>query len=134
MTEPIWLSENEAVAINARAVSLFGGLTGGVRDETLFQAALARPLSKWHYEEPRPDIFQLAAAYAFALCKGHVFHDGNKRTAHAIAAIFLEVNGWTHEARETDVVHTMIGVAGGSIKEAALATWFRKTSRRTAPP
>lgn len=134
MTEPIWLSEREAVAINARAVSLFGGLTGGVRDQTLFQAALARPLSKWHYEEPRPDIFQLAASYAFALCKGHVFHDGNKRTAHAIAAIFLEVNGWMHEANEADVVHTMIGVAEGSIKEAALARWFRKTSHRSAPP
>ncbi len=90
MTEPVWLSDREAVAINARTISLFGGLTGGVRDETLFQAALARPLNKWHYEEPRPDIFELAAAYAFALCKGHVFHDGNKRTAHAIAAIFLD--------------------------------------------
>lgn len=134
MTEPLWLSDREAVAINARAVDLFGGLTAGVRDETLLQVALARPLSKWHYEEPRPDIFHLAAAYAFGLCKGHVFHDGNKRTAHAIAAIFLEVNGWTHEAKETDVVHTMIGVAEGSIKEAALASWFRKTSRRTAAP
>ena len=70
MTEPIWLSDKEAVAINARALTLFGGLEGGVRDETLFQAALARPLNKWHYEEQRPDIFELAAAYAFALCKG----------------------------------------------------------------
>ncbi|MFO1163094.1 MAG: type II toxin-antitoxin system death-on-curing family toxin [Reyranellaceae bacterium] len=134
MTEPIWLSDREVVAINARALSLFGGLTGGVQNEMLFQAALARPLNKWHYEEPRPDIFELAAAYAFALCKGHVFHDGNKRTAHAVAAIFLDMNGWTHEAREADVVRTMIGVAEGSIKETALARWFQKTSRRNAPP
>jgi death-on-curing protein len=131
VTEPIWLSDKEAVGINARALTLFGGREGGVRDETLFQAALARPLNKWHYEEQRPDIFELAAAYAFALCKGHVFHDGNKRTSHAVAAIFLEMNGWSHEADESEVVHTMIGVADGSIKETALAAWFRKTSKKS---
>ncbi|MBI2736963.1 MAG: type II toxin-antitoxin system death-on-curing family toxin [Rhodospirillales bacterium] len=112
-------------------MTLFGGLEGGVRDETLFQAALARPLNKWHYEEPRPDIFELAAAYAFALCKGHVFHDGNKRTSHAVAAIFLEMNGWSHETDEPDVVRTMIGVAEGSMKEPALAAWLRRTSTKT---
>lgn len=131
MRVPVWLSDKEVVAINARALTLFGGLEGGVRDETLFQAALARPLNKWHYEEPHPDIFELAAAYAFALCKGHVFRDGNKRTSHAAAAIFLELNGWTHAASEPDVVRVMIGVADGSIKEAALAAWFRKTSKKT---
>ena len=130
MTEPLWLSDKEVVAINARALTLFGGLESGVRDETLFQAALARPLNKWHYEEPQPDIFVLAAAYAFALCKGHVFHDGNKRTSHAVAAIFLELNGWVHETDEADVVRTMVGVADGSIKERALAAWFRRTSAK----
>jgi death on curing protein len=130
VTEPLWLSDKEVVAINARALTLFGGLEGGVRDETLFQAALARPLNKWHYEEPRPDIFELAAAYAFALCKGHVFHEGNKRTSHAVAAIFLELNGWVHETDEADVVRAMVGVADGSIKERALAAWFRRTSTK----
>src|SRR5678815_51983 len=42
VTEPTWLSDREAVAINARVLALFGGLDGRVRDETLFQAALAR--------------------------------------------------------------------------------------------
>jgi death on curing protein len=68
--------------------------------------------------------------YAFAPCKGQVFHDGNKRTSHAVAAIFLEMNGWRHEADESEVVHTMIGVADGSIKETALAAWFRETSKK----
>jgi death-on-curing protein len=93
VTDPIWISDAEAVAINAHAIDLFGGLQAGVRDETLLQAALARPLNKWHYDEPHPDVFELAAAYAFALCKGRVFHAGNKRTSHAVAATFLENNG-----------------------------------------
>jgi death-on-curing protein len=130
VTEPIWIDDREAVAINARAVDLFGGMQGGVRDDTLLKTALARPLNKWHHEKTKPDIFDLAAAYAFALCKGHVFHDGNKPTSHAVAAIFLDNNGWTQECPEPEVVLTMIGVADGSIKEAELASWFRRTSRK----
>lgn len=130
MNEPIWISDREAAAINARALTLFGGLGGVVRDQALFQVALARPLNKWHYEKPSPDIFDLAAAYAFALCKGHVFNDGNKRTAHAVAAVFLEINGWSQDVPQPDIVHVMIGVADGSIGEDALAVWFRKTSTK----
>jgi death on curing protein len=131
VNEPRWISSNIALAANERLVALFGGVGTGVRDENLFLAALSRPLNKWHYEEPRPDLFELAAAYAFALCKGHVFHDGNKRTAHAVAYAFLKMNGWRHQAPEREIVHTMIGVADGTIKEAALAAWLRKTSTKT---
>lgn len=127
----MWVDDREAVAINARAVDLFGGMRGGVRDDTLLKAALARPLNKRHYEETKPDLFDLAAAYAFALCKGRVFHDGNKRTSHAVAAIFLDINGWMQDCPETEVVLTMIGVADGSIKEGELAAWFRRTSTRS---
>ena len=130
MKEPLWIDDQEAAAMNARALALFGGLEGGVRDQTLLHAALARPLNKWHYEDERPDIFGLAAAYAFALCKGRVFHDGNKRTAHAVAATFLEINGWSQDAAQTDIVTTMIAVAEGSTTERDLATWFRKTTKR----
>ncbi len=130
MIEPRWIRLQVALAANERLVALFGGSSAGPRDENLFQAALSRPLNKWHYEDPPPDLFDLAAAYAFALCKGHVFHDGNKRTAHAVAFAFLMLNGWRHAAPETEVVLTMIGVADGSIKEAELAAWLRQTSTR----
>jgi death-on-curing protein len=129
--EPRWISPQTALAANERLVALFGGVTSGIRDENLFHAALSRPLNKWHYEEPLPNLFELAAAYAFALCKGHVFHDGNKRTAHAVAFAFLKINGWSHEADESEIVRTMIGIADGSIKEPALAAWLRKTSTKS---
>jgi len=132
MSEPEWIDDREAVAIHERAVWQFGGLAGGVRDDNLFKAALARPLNKWHYEEPRPDLFALAAAYCFGIAKGHVFHDGNKRTAHAVAAIFLENNGHSHLAAEAEVVTTMIAAADGSISESELTRWFRETSRPAA--
>lgn len=128
MNEPVWIDEAEARALNEAAVARFGGLAGGIRDDNLFRAALARPLNKWHYEEPQPDIFALAAAYCFAIVKGHVFHDGNKRAGHAIASTFLEVNGYLHAPAETDVVLMMVAVADGSVGESGLARWFRDTT------
>jgi death-on-curing protein len=129
VSEPAWVTDREAVAINERLVLLFGGLQGGARDDNLLGAALARPVNKWHYDEPRPDMFALAAAYCFAIARGHVFHDGNKRTAHAVAAVFLENNGHLHEPEEGDVVAVMVGAAEGRIGERKLAAWVRATTR-----
>jgi death on curing protein len=132
LTEPVWVTDREAVALNHRLIALFGGFRGGVRDHRLLEAALARPLNKWHYDEPRADLCSLAAAYAFAIARGHVFLDGNKRTGHAIAAVFLENNGVEHGAPEDEVVAIMIAVADGTLSEPELAAWFRQTSRPAA--
>jgi death-on-curing protein len=128
--EPLWISADEALAINRMLVVQFGGLDAGVRDENLLQAALGRPLNKWHYDGPRPDLFVLAAAYAFGIAKGHVFHDGNKRVAYVVALTFLEVNGTVCAPAQADIVETMVAVADGSMSEAALADWFRTNVRR----
>jgi death on curing protein len=128
--EPLWISADEALAINRMLVAQFGGLDAGVRDENLLQAALGRPLNKWHYDEPKPDLFVLAAAYAFGVAKGHVFHDGNKRAAYVVAVTFLDINGIIYAPAQADIVDTMVAVADGSMSEAALADWFRNNVRR----
>jgi len=126
--EPVWVDDNAVTAICAQAVARFGGLSGEIRDGNLLQAALGRPLNKWHYDEPKPDIFVLAAAYCFALVKGHVFHDGNKRAAYIVAIVFLELNGVTCAPDQADIVRTMLGAADGSIGEDRLAEWFELNS------
>jgi death-on-curing protein len=132
VSEPTWITSLEAVALNHRLIDLFGGLGGGSRDENLLRAALARPLNKWHYDEPRPDVFALAAAYGFAIARGHVFMDGNKRTAHALAAVFLANNGIDHQAPEDEVVAVMIALADGTLTEDEFASWLRQSSRSRA--
>ena len=129
MTEPIWISVEEAVAINKQLVAQFGGLDAGVRDKDLLHAALARPLNKWHYDSPRADIHALAAAYAFGIAKGHVFHDGNKRTAYTVAVTFLDVNSLICVPDKADAVETMVSLAEGSISEREMAEWFAGTTR-----
>jgi death-on-curing protein len=130
VTEPLWVSAEEAIAINRMLVAQFGGLDAGVRDENLLQAALARPLNKWHYDEPKPNLFMLAAAYAFGIAKGRVFHDGNKRAAYVVAITFLEMNDVVCAPSQSDIVETMVAVAEGSTSETELAQWSRSNVRR----
>ena len=122
------MDEDEVVAISAMSVAQFGGLSGEVRDENLLKAALGRPLNKWHYDDPKPDIFTLAAAYCFALVKGHPFHDGNKRAAYVVAVVFLDMNGFDCAPDQLDIINTVLGAADGSVTEDQLALWFKKNS------
>jgi death on curing protein len=127
-SEPVWVADDVAASFSVQSVALFDGLSGEVRDENLLKAAMARPLNKWHYDEPKPDIFTLAAAYCFGLVKGHPFHDGNKRTAYIVAVVFLELNGFTCAPEQADIVQTILGAAEGSVSEEQLAEWFSLNS------
>src|ERR1019366_3667292 len=101
----------------------------GVRDAGALESALGRPRHRWHYGEAK-DLADCAASYGFGLAKNHPFADGNKRTAFVAMATFYELNGCTLTATEEDVVHTMIGVADGSISEKQLATWLRDNTAK----
>lgn len=128
MKEPVWVGDKEAEAINFMVIAQFGGYAGGIRDENLFKAAMARPLNKWHYDEPNPDLFFLAAAYCYGICQGHVFHEGNKRTAYVVAITFLSLNGVECTPDQTDIVATILPLATNNITEEELADWFKKNS------
>ena len=57
--------------------------------------------------------------------KNHRYVDGNKRAGFAAAATFLLLNGQALTASEPAAYDMVIGVAGGSVSEAALAEWIR---------
>ena len=76
MKEPQWVLRETVLALQERLLAEFGGL-GGIRDEGLLDSALARPAQLLAYG--RPNLFELAAAYAFGLVRNHPFLDGNKR-------------------------------------------------------
>lgn len=99
-----------------------------MRDEGLLDSALNRPLNKFAYEEP--DLFDLAAAYAYGIATNHPFVDGNKRTAYVAALTFLRLNGYRLEASATEKYETFIRLASGEMEEMELSDWFRRCSGR----
>jgi death on curing protein len=127
-TEPIWLDSNDALAIHDRQLAEHGGGTG-VRDVTMLESALSRPVNRWHYGAD--DMAELAAAYAFGVARNHPFVDGNKRTAWVLARLFLAINGRNLAFYKEDAVRTVLALASGELTEDELADWFR--THLTAP-
>lgn len=120
--EPAWLDTVDAIAIHDRQLAEHGGGTG-VRDLTMLESALARPMNRWAYGDDDPA--KLAAAYAFGLARNHPFVDGNKRTAWVLARLFLALNGHEPRFSAQDAIQTMLALAAGELSEDELADWFR---------
>jgi death-on-curing protein len=126
MTEPRWVLDAVVVAVHRLLVAEHGG-SPGIRDKGLLDSALARPEQRFCYE-PQATLFDLAAAYGYGLAKNHPFVDGNKRAALAIAAIFLEMNGFSLNAPEPETVVVIEKLAAGDLSEPALAQWLCDSS------
>lgn len=125
MSELFWMVEEIATMIHADQIVQHGG-SPGIRDENLLSASLARPRHLFAYGEPT--LFELAAAYGYGLTKNHPFIDGNKRTAFAVMATFLEVNGYSLEVPEMEVVGIMERLASDGETQDTLAKWLEENS------
>jgi len=125
VSEPIWISENIAKSIHADQITQHGGSLG-IREENLLSASLARPRHLFTYSEPT--LFDLAAAYGYALAKNHPFIDGNKRTAFMVMYTFLGLNGYFLEVPEMEVVAMMQELATDKENQDSLAKWLENNS------
>ena len=97
MDEPLFLTEEQIIALNRRAVEKDGGVHG-ILDAGLLSAAAAMPQAGFGGKRLHESVPAMAAAYLFHLCQAHAFADGNKRTAVLAAAVFLDLNGYDLEA------------------------------------
>ncbi|OCQ94380.1 death-on-curing protein [Oscillatoriales cyanobacterium USR001] len=125
MNQPLWISEEIVRVIHQDQIQQHGGSLG-IRDENLLAASLARP--RHLLVDGQPNIFDLAAAYGYGLAKNHPFIDGNKRTAFAVMATFLLVNGYLLEVPEMEVVQMMERLATDQETQESLAQWLRQNS------
>jgi death on curing protein len=100
-----------------------GELPGRARDKSL-EAALARVDNRLAYGMIN-DVFDLAAAYAVAIARGHCFNDGNKRTAYQSMDTCLDLNGITIAWDTVEVGQTIIRCAMGQMADGDLADWLR---------
>lgn len=123
-----WVERAVVLAIHEQQLSEHGG-PSGLRDSGVLDSALARPPNLAAYGAP--DIFDLAAAYAFGLARDHPFVDGNKRVSFVVTEVFLALNGYELMASDKDCFAQWMALADGSLKEADLAEWLRANGRST---
>ena len=105
-----------------------GELTGQARDKSL-DAALARVDNRLAYGMIA-DVFDLAAAYAVAVARGHCFNDGNKRTAFRAMNAALAMNGVKLIWNTEEIGQIIIRCALGLVEDGDLADWLRDRAAR----
>ncbi|MCC4620871.1 type II toxin-antitoxin system death-on-curing family toxin [Xanthomonas cassavae CFBP 4642] len=120
----IWIERPLVLAIHDRQLAEHGG-GSGVRDDALLDSALTRPRQLLSYGDPPPDLAALAASLTYGLARNHPFVDGNKRTAAVACETFIVLNGASLVADDLELYRFYIGLADGSLDEAACAAWLR---------
>ncbi len=120
-----WINQQALVTLHDMSLAEHGG-AAGVRDQGLFESALARPENLAAYGQP--DYAELAASYGVGLAKNHPFVDGNKRVAFLATGLFLRKNGFRLVATQADATLTILAVAAGDMDESAFAAWIRAHS------
>lgn len=123
MKEPVFLSLEQVLRIHVRSLAEHGG-SDGTRDPGLVESALASAQNTHYYAQP--DLFEIAASYAFHLAEAQAFIDGNKRTAVASAMVFLAMNGVYARPPKWELYLAMMDVAEKRKTKTDLAAIFRK--------
>lgn len=122
MTDWIWVPLRALTVIHDRQIARHGGASG-MRDPALLEMGCARALNLAAYGDP--DVFEIAAAYAFGISKAHAFVDGNKRTAFVACFTFLRLNGVHLRPEPQEGVRMMEDIASSVVTEANFANWLR---------
>jgi death-on-curing protein len=125
MSEPVFLTLDEVLALHAWQIDRYGG-GQGVRDLGALQSALAMPRATFDDLRLHETVPEMAAAYLFHISQNHPLVDGNKRVALATALVFLWLNGFAVRASEDAVVDLAIGVASRRVTKAEAAVFFEK--------
>ncbi len=120
-----FLSKEIIVTFHEDQVKTYGGKPG-IRDEGLLESALAQPQMIFGGEYAHKNIFEMAAAYGFHICKNHPFFDGNKRTALVAVYTFLYVNGHRINADKKSLFAVMVDLAAGKIEKKELAGFLKE--------
>ena len=122
--EPRWINKEQVLRIQELQIERHGGLEG-IRDVGLLESAIFRPQHHYVYQAER-NLFAFAALYAEGIIKNHPFNDGNKRTAHTCAALFLMANGYELQVGD-EAAHLALfeDLAAGKVTHEELTAFYR---------
>lgn len=119
-----WISASEIVIFHDRILQLYPGVAG-MPDAGRAEAIIHRVHNLAHYEGVN-DVFDLAAAYWVAIARGHIFNDGNKRTAFFTTMAFLRRNGVLIRDEGNTLEELTIQAATGELTPTQLAQSLRE--------
>ena len=125
MSTWVWVPLAALHVIHDRQISRHGGASG-TRDPALLEMGCTRAINLAAYGDP--DVFEIAAAYAYGIANAHAFADGNKRTGFVAAFTFLRLNGVSVRPEPAVGVRKMEDLASDKVSEEEFAAWLRELS------
>ncbi|MCK4623959.1 MAG: type II toxin-antitoxin system death-on-curing family toxin [Phycisphaerae bacterium] len=123
--EYIFLTVEQVIALNLRAIRKDGGVHG-VLNRNLLLSATAMPRVTFDGRYLHESVAAMAGAYLFHVCQAHAFCDGNKRTAVLAAVVFLDLNAYGIEVGDDEFEELVLGVAGHAINKDHVMEFFEK--------
>ena len=124
----IRLSKEKVKHLHQMMADATGGSVG-LRDEGLLDSAIESAFATFGGADLYPTIEEKAAKLGYSLISNHAFVDGNKRIGVFVMLCFLELNGISIEANNSDVIELGLGVAAGSMKQEDVLEWIRKHTK-----
>jgi death-on-curing protein len=120
-----WLSKQEIINIHSMI------LVPGEPDGFLNESNLDASLYSLQYYENEP-LVNLAGLLLWKLTKGHIFQQGNKRTAVASTVLFLNLNNvdvaYQYSGSEDDPLYQLtINIAMNSIEDIEVGQHLVRT-------
>ncbi|MEA1062846.1 MULTISPECIES: type II toxin-antitoxin system death-on-curing family toxin [Enterobacterales] len=127
----IWISAQEVIAFHDRILQRLPGVAG-MSDPGRAEALIYRVQNRTHYEGVM-DVFELAATYWVAIARGHIFNDGNKRTAFFVTMTFLYRNGIKIRDNDNMLENLTVEAATGEKTVNQLAQHLRDLVDNSSP-
>lgn len=125
----LFLTKEEVIAAHYYMMRQMNDVDqAGIKDHTLLDSAIHRPMQSLFGEDAYPSLFEKAAALLESLVKNHCFHNGNKRTAYLVVKSFLMINGYHLRMERVFAVEFIVDIATGNTSFEQIVEILRKYS------
>ncbi|MBX9447492.1 type II toxin-antitoxin system death-on-curing family toxin [Dickeya chrysanthemi] len=119
-----WVSAQDVIDFHDRILQVLPGVVG-MADPGRAEALIYRVQNRLYYEGVT-ELFELAATYWVTIARGHIFNDGNKRTAFLVTMTFLRRNGILIVDNDNSLEELTIKAATGECLVSELAEQLRQ--------
>lgn len=124
-----YLSKEELVAINQRVLKLSGDPHGVMNEANLIHLVDAVQLK--YNDQEESILFKAAFILDYLANKGHVFIEGNKRTAETSTITFLRLNGFFFEEQNQDeLANFVLKVAKNQESLTGISKWLKQRIKK----
>lgn len=125
----LFLTLEQVLVIHEDQIVRYGG-TSGLRDLMLLESAIFRPQSSFGGEYLYSTVFVKAGALVHSLILNHPFIDGNKRTGVVSALVFLEINGYSLDVTQNELMGMALKTIAKVRDIEGIADWLKSNSRK----